>query len=351
MLFAYKIKMSESETSSEAGEEESYPKLVLATANSMREKGQLTDVTLNARGREFKAHRLILASGSLFFERLFLGGYREATQPVLQRIYGQMITFDLLDFEIQKALVYFGAKQFDPERDISELDVPEHLLKEYVNFADTVYPEGIPMNIIDHIASMIKSRPIFVSIPGVPILSELPPPDISFLSDEFITLLLSSPDYQPRNIQEIYDLIKGLVEKGHSPELLSLINYDLIPQEMKENFTQDFLGQYNRGGPLPRLTTIQELMSGYTYAVLMIVKIPKQIEGNSHLYRTRLQDASGKIWEGEVSTYVTFDIGEIIKGNVIVESPTAMVRPASGFPGVTITPQHSEREYIKLSMS
>lgn len=49
--------------------------------NSLRARGQLLDVTLIAGGREFRAHRAVLAACSDYFRAMFTDAMRESRQP------------------------------------------------------------------------------------------------------------------------------------------------------------------------------------------------------------------------------------------------------------------------------
>ncbi|EEC01886.1 conserved hypothetical protein [Ixodes scapularis] len=62
-------------------ESQPHANILLNGLNSLRARGQLLDVTLIAGGREFKAHRAVLAACSDYFRAMFTDAMRESRQP------------------------------------------------------------------------------------------------------------------------------------------------------------------------------------------------------------------------------------------------------------------------------
>ena len=56
-----------------------YCKEILQNLNSLRHEGSLCDVTLVVEGREFRAHRNVLAASSPYFRNIFTSDMREKT--------------------------------------------------------------------------------------------------------------------------------------------------------------------------------------------------------------------------------------------------------------------------------
>ena len=59
---------------------ELYYKEILQNLNSLRHESSLCDVTLVVEGREFKAHRNVLAASSPYFRNMFTSDMREKTE-------------------------------------------------------------------------------------------------------------------------------------------------------------------------------------------------------------------------------------------------------------------------------
>jgi len=317
--------------------------IIIQGLYDLQQRSLLTDAILNVRGKEFPAHKAVLVSGSTFFERLFLSGYRESGQEkipidydpiifevIFKKIYGVPDPPGLLglvltpaEVKIKGALIYFGVKSFKPEEYIRSIQIEPELFKEYLQLVNLVYPDGIPGDIIDHIASTIHGSEQMQRDTSQFI--RIPPPDLSEYSDDLIMALLTSSSYHPRSISEIWDLIKGLVEKGHSRDLLTLINYDRFPP-----LTPEFLRLYNKGGPLPRLTPTNELKRGN--GILLITEIPT-VTQNPNMFKTKFMDGSGRTWVGYIQhsqmTKHLPTLGDIIQARLEVRSsdPDAATEP------------------------
>ena len=246
-----------------------YPQASLDSLNELRKSNTLTDVTLIAESRRFPAHKSYLVAVSDFFARAFLGSFREASRNelvlqetpevlrlILDAIYGQWRPSGdfRLDFPIAKKLIYYQVKGFDPDYLVLNAKIDPQDFAEYLRDVAGLYEEGISEEVIDRLSSMIG-----------------PETDLSEFSDETITALLLSPGYNPKNVLEIYDMISGLIPKGHSMGLAALINYNLFPDDFLKRLPQDFLQAYNLGGPLPRLGKIPERIGTEGAVVSLVV--------------------------------------------------------------------------------
>ena len=58
----------------------SHANSLLSSIHTLREQKGLCDVTLSAEGRQFSAHRVILAAGSLYFNAMFINNHRESSE-------------------------------------------------------------------------------------------------------------------------------------------------------------------------------------------------------------------------------------------------------------------------------
>ena len=90
--------------------DDQYCKEILQTLNSLRHEGSLCDVTLVVEGREFKAHRNVLAASSPYFRNMFTSEMREKTESkVTIEALTSSVMEDLLSF------IYTGAVEIGEE--------------------------------------------------------------------------------------------------------------------------------------------------------------------------------------------------------------------------------------------
>ena len=68
---------------------------LLEGLNSLREQNQLCDVIINVGGREFPAHKAVLAAKSSYFTTMFTSGFQESIQREI-KIDGNPEAFDML---------------------------------------------------------------------------------------------------------------------------------------------------------------------------------------------------------------------------------------------------------------
>ena len=90
--------------------EELYCKEILQNLNSLRHEGSLCDVTLVVEGREFRAHRNVLAASSPYFRNMFTSDMREKTES--------KVTIEALTSSVMEDLlsyIYTGAVEIGEE--------------------------------------------------------------------------------------------------------------------------------------------------------------------------------------------------------------------------------------------
>ncbi len=297
----------------------------------LREDKQLTDIILDvvAEGpgdhnqKEFHAHKVVLSAGSGYFQKLFTGSFLESTAPkiklstnplsfeyVLSFIYGVSNDFSQdadLNIQIALDLIYFEVRGFDIENYIGYYEITDNeSFHKYLKLISHVYPENIPVKIINGIASNIKKDT-----------------DLNEYDDSFITTVLSSPSYAPKNISDAYNLIKDLVDKGHTPELYALINYDLMPPGFRSQFNNEFLETYNRKGPIPALSDlVQDINKHWVNKKLLIIDLSRSQQKENRVsfvrYTMTVFDASGHLWIANVSLSENSNpqIGDILKTHI-----------------------------------
>ena len=92
------------------GPDELYCKEILQNLNSLRHEGSLCDVTLVVEGREFIAHRNVLAASSPYFQNMFTSDMREKTaSKVTIKALTSFVMEDLLSY------IYTGAVEIGEE--------------------------------------------------------------------------------------------------------------------------------------------------------------------------------------------------------------------------------------------
>ena len=89
------------------------------TLNKMRENQSLTDVVLRVKGKEFHAHRVILAASSRYFDAMFSSGMKESLQTEVQ------LTELFLTEKAFELLLYFIYTSFLPLTEANVLDILE----------------------------------------------------------------------------------------------------------------------------------------------------------------------------------------------------------------------------------
>ena len=227
---------------------------LLDTLKRYRSDGIGTDLIINARGTRFSAHRVILIAGSDFLENLLiLSSEKEIKldvdpktfKSVLDIIYGDPYRHQKESFTLEQSLVFLQVRNLNFE-EMALLPFTSDEFDGYFKLVDMIYPEDVPQNVLDHITTHIVVTPYRKNRIMVPAL------DLRNMTDEFLMLVLNYKLHVP-NLLDFYEVIKGLVEEGYSPKLLTLINYNLFPPQFKGLFPRDFLEKYQKNGPIPQL--------------------------------------------------------------------------------------------------
>ena len=208
---------------------------------------QFTDITLRVGGREFRAHRTVLAAGSEYFKASFTKGFAEGTKDllefpdldpdvfrlVLELIYGEREPVPgsiKAEFEFIRQCYYFKVTGIMDGALLHRDDIPLENFSDYLTLLTTVYPEGgIPERYQVTVRKMIDQGA-----------------DLSVLSDETLLQLLPGVNYHPKNLLKFHKRLQKLVDEGHSPELFSLVNYQLLAPEDRP------VGREEKG-PIPSL--------------------------------------------------------------------------------------------------
>ena len=248
-------------------------------------KGILTDITLIVRGHEFRAHRIVLVSGSTYFEKIILGNFSKDISidmdptvflTVLKYIYG---INDRIKLDLAKELDYFGVKGFDAKEYIKFAVISADEFNEFLSFVDNVYSSEYDDRIIDILASKITSKV-----------------NLDPLSDELLIRLLLSKSYRPENLIDCFQMVKELVDKGHSSALLTYFNFS----------DESFKGQIPHLGEIPD--------ANFEYVNLMLISTP--VDGKVTI------QSSGYRWEGSYDDPIfnTLRIGDIIRFMKVLSS-------------------------------
>ena len=208
---------------------------------SMLREKILTDIVLKVGGREFHAHRMVLAAGSDYFKASLTRGFKEGIDIpdfdpnifnlVLEFIYGETPPLEYNDrLSFIGQCHYFRIKYVDIERFMEDNYFPEDNFCEYYDLTRSIYPEGdIPERYQRTMSRMINDGA-----------------NVSEFSDEALMAMFQRIAYVPHNILDFHGMLSELVAKGHSPKLFSLINYQLLAEKHRP------VG-FDWKGPIPSL--------------------------------------------------------------------------------------------------
>ena len=181
-----------------------------------RDQGILTDVTFIVTDdlvkSEIKAHKIILAAASDYFNRLFTSTFKESTQSIItinntnpqafelliKALYGENIYNAEVSILLStiKLIEQYQITKLDSKSLLNNIEIPANDFFDFVKTVTFIYPE-MDADIIDIIASKIKT-----SI------------DLSRLSTEFIKLILTSSHYLPLNSDVTRNILTNLKDKG-----------------------------------------------------------------------------------------------------------------------------------------
>ena len=96
----------------------------------LRSRERFVDITLSCDGQTLKAHKLVLCSGSLFFEKLLQRDDNCSSCPIVH-FHG----VDMLHLRLLVDFMYLG-----------EVDVPSSELEQFINLADALEVKGLKGN-------------------------------------------------------------------------------------------------------------------------------------------------------------------------------------------------------------
>lgn len=200
----------------------------------LREENRYTDVIFNVTdGRTTKiipAHRFILMSVSLYFQRMFLSDLKETHHKVIdissmnpdlfeafiRSIYGTPISLE--DWRVALALLkiihFYEVITVDVKKALPLIDVPPQGFADYVDTIHLLYDGEIPGDYIPYLAQRIS----FFT-------------DFSNLTDEFIEALFKDEKYEPKSEMETFHHVQKLVEAGRDLKMYQLIRLKSVPKK------------------------------------------------------------------------------------------------------------------------
>ncbi len=220
-------------------------------AERFRLRQFLTDGIVRITDKDFPIHKIILASNSKYFEELFTNSadqeiyvmnFRaslscEIFDLILAHIYNQPLP--KLDWEtycqLTEEMLFLEIRDGHPERLLKLIKITPDRLYDYLRILRVFFPQKIPSDFVNYISKHLNYDY-----------------DLRQVDAPLIRRLLSSKSFVPRNLIRLYQLIKGLVDSGHDPDLYNLLNYKCFPLDIYLHFSQPFLKEHDIG-TLPRL--------------------------------------------------------------------------------------------------
>lgn len=241
----------------------------------------------------FPAHRVILAAGSEYFERLLGGSYRESSQNrisidedpklfdvVLAWIYGiptghlDVVT-DLANLQV---LMKYQVRDLDPEAFVANIQPTKEDFDIYLNFVAENYPQGIPETILDTIHLALDDGNY----------------DLNKLPEDTILRLFTLSGYTPRNLYRLYSE-------------LSLIDSKFLPEELRgriPNLSKEIYDLVTRG--LDR-----------DIRLMAVSKPEREIDSDGKPYwAVNILDGSNRTWTGRLYTKDAPEIYDIFTGRI-----------------------------------
>ena len=222
---------------------------VIGEFSRLRNNQILTDVIFEVQGRRIPAHKVIVAAGSEYLERLLAGQFKEAREPIInirdvsadlfeqfiRGLYGEPI--DLSDWR-RVLEIYRLARFYLVRKDVSELlnliSVPPDDFLEFASEVLQITGEELTQKTIDSIASQLKSEV-----------------DLSGFSDDFIEVLLGSQSYRPPDSRQTYNMIDRLVKSGRDKRLYQIIDLNRLTPQQVSRLPRNFVRRRQTGEHLP----------------------------------------------------------------------------------------------------
>ena len=196
-----------------------YCKEILQTLNSLRHDDSLCDVTLVVEGREFKAHRNVLAASSPYFRNMFTSDMREKTES--------KVTIEALTSSVMEDLlsyIYTGAVEIGEEsraRDL--LSTADYLMLPRLNkMAGDFLLRNLSVSTSISVYQLAVATRNFILKDGVQrfinkhfvVVAKLE--EFMNLSAYEVIRWISSDDIEIRAEDEMFDVVISWVE--HSPD-------------------------------------------------------------------------------------------------------------------------------------
>lgn len=256
-------------------------------AERFRERQFLTDAIIRVEHTDFPVHKIILASKSSYFEELFLQNQKQiyeinGTSQVFDLILGHIYDQPLPRLEwdqylrIQEEMFILGIREDHPEKLLKLIQITPELFPRYLKILPEVTPD-----FVNYIARHLNYD--F---------------DLKDLDDELIRRLLLNKNFVIRNLIQLYQMIKLLVDSGHDPDLYNIIDYKLFPLEIYLQFSQSFLQRHeSHTDTLPRLWD-----GNITDDEIIVLIIDPE----------KAQDNTGRIWEIKGITDPDFHFCDIV---------------------------------------
>lgn len=309
----------------------------------LRTQCSLTDITLNVSGTKFRAHKIVLAGGSEYFERLLLGPFASSVtdeinidaEPVefntiLNLIYGEEFKYTNTDENrnISLALSYFQVHGFDRDSIINAivLTTDPKEIKDTLDYLALLYPE--------------KNTGFFIEELQVQMIDIVRkrPDAMHMLSDEYIRGFLMS-EWFTKTFTSIYDYFNAIEEMivNHSRDLslLNILNYNLLPHGVRQRIPMAHRAAMT--GPIPNLTKNTMNMRRNEVVLMVTDDLSNAVDGDGNKWRFSIQRSFDDLKKGLFNT-IRYNEGDIIRGRVDYimrdKAPTERIRSTEQYPTI-----------------
>jgi hypothetical protein len=262
----------------------------IKTFSQLRERGILTDIVFNVGSTKIHAHKLVLVAGSKYFERLFLGSFKdnstteidieipiETFTNVIRILYRDYIpTYDkAFTYDLVRALNYFDVSGIDTFECWKEFIIPSEAVqfKEYVIFTSEITNGRLSEDEMMRWIAASTGENV----------------DLAEMDDRFITTLLltintAGYDSQFTSIRHYYDIIVYLVSIGHSPDLWNILNYNRLPRSFQTAIDIKYPRQKDSMiGPIPKLWD-HMIISANKYGLMYIDDGYRVVDADGSIY-------------------------------------------------------------------